>query len=123
MCDVNVSLRSHFARMNLDARDRLKAALQPLIEKQGLRSYARSIRLSPATISKWMNGDTFPDGNNRDRVAASLRMTLDRFDQEIVQGKEPQATDPIEQTLRWLNTASRSDLATILHAVADKLIH
>lgn len=105
----------------LKARDRLISALSPIVEKVGLRSYARSIHVSPPTVSKWLSGDSFPDGDNRERVAGSLGMTLDRFNAEIVRGEKKSESKPLDQMLRWINTAPASDLAIVLHAVADKL--
>jgi transcriptional regulator with XRE-family HTH domain len=112
---------SVFFAVKTEAKERLVNALNPIIEKMGLRSYARSINVSPGAVSKWINGDSFPDGDNRERVAASLGLSLEQFNAEIVRGEARSGANPLEQTIRWIGTASKSDLVVVLRAVADKL--
>lgn len=108
--------------MDIDSRDRLAEILTPIIKRQGLRSYARSIGITSGAVSKWLEGDSFPNGDNRERVARSVGMTLEEFDARIVKGQEPQTNkDPLEAHLGMIMSLPPSDLARLLEAIAERL--
>lgn len=108
--------------VDIGARERLSKALQPIVERVGLRPYARSIGITASAVTKWLHGDSFPDGDNRERVALSLGMTIEQFNAEIIRGSEaPDSGLTLEQKIAWIRTASKSELAIVLRIVAEQL--
>lgn len=110
--------------MDIEARDRLSDVLRPVVQRQGLRSYARSIGITSGAVSKWLDGDSFPNGDNRRRVARSLGMSLEEFDSRIVKGQNPDdlVKDPLEPHIGMIMSLPPSDLARLLNAIAARLV-
>lgn len=108
--------------MKFEASDRLIEILRPLVEKQGGRAFGRSIGVSSGTVSRWLKGESFPDGDNRDKLSKALGMTMEQFNRVIVEGNSPSdKIDPIASVLELMQTLPPSDVARILRAAADRL--
>jgi len=108
--------------MKFEASDRLATVLRPLVEKQGGRAFGRSIGVSSGTVSRWLQGESFPDGDNRDKLSKALGMTMEQFNRVIVEGNSPSdEVDPVASVLSLIQTLPPSDVARILRAAADRL--
>ncbi|MEP1020584.1 helix-turn-helix domain-containing protein [Phormidium sp. FACHB-77] len=108
--------------MKFEASDRLAAVLRPLVEKQGGRAFGRSIGVSSGTVSRWLQGESFPDGDNRDKLSKALGMTMEQFNRVIVEGNSPSdEIDPVAPVLELIQTLPPSEVARILRAAADRL--
>jgi len=104
-----------------DAIDRLIEALQPLVSDRNGREYARRLGVSSGTVSRWLEGTSFPNGENASKVATSLGMTLSEFQERIVEGKSGEPISPVEAAAKIIKTLSRRDLGYILRVVSDCL--
>lgn len=107
--------------IDFEARERLAEALQPLVENDGMRGYARSLQLSSNTVKKWLDCESFPSGKNLSKVAESLGMTLDEFDRKIISGNASGIVTPLDQAVSIIRSLPASDLPRVLEEVADRM--
>jgi transcriptional regulator with XRE-family HTH domain len=109
------------AVVDVAARDRLIECLRDAVERQGLRAFARSIGVNPGTVSRWAQGDVFPDGNNRVKLAKALGMSLEEFDRTVVQGRKSAKVDPVEETVALIMSLDPEGVARLQRALADRV--
>lgn len=107
--------------MNLEARERLIQIIKKARGKTSQRAFGKLLGVSATAVQLWEKGETVPDTENLIQIAERAGYSLQEL-LAYLEGKplgEP--VNQLDVTLRWLETASSSELAVLLHAVGDRL--
>jgi transcriptional regulator with XRE-family HTH domain len=100
--------------------ERLATYVREIRGSQSQRQFAKRLGVSQSSVNLWESGQSWPETENLEKLAAFKGWSLQDFQTYLVEGKLP-SSDPLDQVLRILRSLPTEAVAKVATEAVETL--